>query len=408
MSILESTNGEGARTMLPIAATRETSRGRLFDEPASPDREHYQRDRDRIIHSTALRRLKHKTQVFVYHEGDHYRTRLTHSLEVAQIARSIARSLGLNEDLTEALSLAHDLGHTPFGHAGEAALGACMAPWGGFDHNAQTLRIVTSLERRYADFDGLNLTWETLEGLIKHNGPITTPDGGPTARYAERGIPTAFTEFPHISSFMLSTFASAEAQVAAISDDIAYNAHDMDDGLRAGLFDVIDLADIPLASAALSEVLTKYPDIDRSRMVHETVRRVISKMVSDVITETRKRANKVQLSQPDDVRNMEIPLVGFSPQVAEDNRILQRFLTRQMYKHEKVVNIMDRAKRLVSDLFEIYMTDPKALQGTILAHKADEIDDVRARDICDFVAGMTDRFAMDEHKRLFDLDPLFR
>ena len=395
-------------TFADFAARDETSRGRFHSEPEAPDRGVYQRDRDRIVHCTALRRLKHKTQVFVSHEGDHYRTRLTHSLEVAQIARSIARTLGLNEDLTEALALAHDLGHTPFGHAGEEALDKCMTPWGGFDHNAQTLRIVTSLERRYAEFDGLNLSWETIEGLIKHNGPIVDRAGVPYGRYLDRGIPAAFSEFPNIEEMMLSSYASAEAQVAAISDDIAYNAHDIDDGLRAGLFDVIDLADVPLAGTALNQVLTQYQDLERSRLVHETVRRVIAAMVRDVVNETQKRVRKEGVKSPDDVRQLPSGLVSFSPQTAEHNRVLQLFLSRRMYKHDKVVSIMQRAKRIVKDLFEAYMSDTASIPSSLQPPASDQKSDVRARFVSDFVAGMTDRFALDEHKRLFDLDPLFR
>ncbi|MEM7429169.1 MAG: deoxyguanosinetriphosphate triphosphohydrolase [Pseudomonadota bacterium] len=390
------------------AARSADSRGRFFEELASLDRDVYQRDRDRIIHSTALRRLKHKTQVFVYHEGDHYRTRLTHSLEVAQIARSIGRSLRLNEDLTEALALAHDLGHTPFGHAGEEALDMAMQPWGGFDHNAQTLRIVTRLERRYADFDGLNLSWETLEGLVKHNGPVIEEKGEPIGRYAETGIPAALSDFPQLDTLMLSSFASGEAQVAAIADDIAYNAHDIDDGLRAGVFDVIDLADIPIAGPALSEVLTSYPRIERGRMIHETVRRVISVMVADVVRETSRRLDRLAVSTPSDIRTAGEPVVAFSAQMLENNRVLQKFLFRRMYRHEKVVDIMERAKRVVRHLFDAYLADPSALPRAPGPERQVEDEHLRARNICDFVAGMTDRYAMDEHKRLFDLDPLFR
>jgi dGTPase len=270
--------------LAPYATRAAEARGRLHPEPESPPRSPFQRDRDRVIHSTAFRRLKHKTQVFVYHEGDHYRTRLTHSLEVAQIARSIARALGLDEDLTEALALAHDLGHTPFGHAGERELDHLMAPWGGFDHNAQGLRIVTRLERHYAAFDGLNLTLDTLEGLVKHNGPLVDGDGRPTAR-----MPATIAEFAAQHGVDLSTYAAAEAQVAALADDIAYDAHDIDDGLRAKLFDVIDLGDVPLAGEALSEVLRSWPKLARPRLVHETVRRVTSRMIADVLAETRRR-----------------------------------------------------------------------------------------------------------------------
>ncbi len=391
-----------------IAATPEKSRGRFIPEPESTTRSPYQRDRDRIIHSTALRRLKHKTQVFVYHEGDHFRTRLTHSLEVAQVARALARNLGLDEDLTEALSLAHDLGHTPFGHAGEAALNESMDDYGGFDHNAQSLRIVTALERRYADFDGLNLTWETLEGLVKHNGPLLDQTGAPAGRYLDTGIPLGFTEFPHLEALKLDEYPSAEAQVAALSDDIAYNAHDIDDGLRAGLFDVIDLADIPLAGKALSEVLDQHPKLERSRLVHETVRRVISAMVEDVIAESTKRVKKSDVKSADEVRAAVSPLIAFSAQMAENNRVLKRFLSRRMYQHEKVQDIMDRAQRVVRNLFECYMNDDKTLPGEWHNAHVGEVDEARARKVCDFIAGMTDRYAIDEHKRLFDLAPLFR
>ncbi|MEM8689571.1 MAG: deoxyguanosinetriphosphate triphosphohydrolase [Pseudomonadota bacterium] len=375
----------------------DNSPGRFFPESESLERPLFQRDRDRVVHSNALRRLKHKTQVFVSHEGDHYRTRLTHSLEVAQIARSISRMLGLQEDLVEALALAHDLGHTPFGHAGEAALNGCMKPWGGFDHNAQTLRIVTKLECRYADFDGLNLSWESLEGLLKHNGPVTDA--------AE--LPAGYRDFEHFSALKPELYASAEAQVAAIADDIAYNAHDIDDGLRAGLFDVIDLADVPLAGAALGTVLSTYQKLERPRMVHETVRRVISGMVGDVVAETRKRATKAQIASADDVRQLGQPLVGFSAQMAEDNRVLQRFLSRRMYKHERVTDIMTRAQRVVANLFEAYMADQDALPARWQLDNEHQDDQVRARHISDFIAGMTDRYALDEHKRLFDLDRLF-
>jgi len=378
-----------------IASRPGETRGRFIAERESEGRSVYQRDRDRIIHSTALRRLKHKTQVFVYHEGDHFRTRLTHSLEVAQVARSMARSLGLDEDLTEALSLAHDLGHTPFGHAGETALNACMKDWGGFDHNAQALRIVTSLERRYADFDGLNLTWETLEGLVKHNGPLS-------------GKPAGFAEFEHFADLMPDSYASAEAQVAAISDDIAYNAHDIDDGLRARLFDVIDLADVPLAGEALSDALQQHPKLERSRLTHETVRRVISWMIRDVLSETVRQVGKTGVASANDVRALGRPLVSFSAQMSENNRVLQRFLAKRMYQHDKVQRIMGRAQRVVHDLFDLYMSDhatlPKDWQGRI--HPGE--DKENARQICDFIAGMTDRYAIDEHKRLFDLEPLFR
>ena len=264
-------------------------------------------------HSSAFRRLKHKTQVFVYHEGDHYRTRLTHSIEVAQIARSIARVLSLDEDLTEALALAHDLGHTPFGHAGERELDALMKPYGGFDHNAQALRIVTRLEHRYANFDGLNLTWETLEGLVKHNGPLIDAEGHALGHYRESGLPAAIVEYAEVHDLALASWPSAEAQVAALADDIAYNAHDIDDGLRAHLFEVIDLGDVPLVGTALAEVLKTYPKLDRARQIHETVRRVISGMVADLLAETAKRNEKFKPRSADAVRGLGEPLVAFSP-----------------------------------------------------------------------------------------------
>ena len=386
----------------------EDSRGRLVPEPDSPPRSPFARDRDRIIHSSAFRRLKHKTQVFVYHDGDHYRTRLTHSIEVAQIARSIARALGLDEDLAEALALAHDLGHTPFGHAGERELDTLMKPYGGFDHNAQSLRIVTRLERRYAQFDGLNLTWETLEGLVKHNGPLIDAHGHGLGHYSERGLPEAIVVYAEAHDLELSSFASAEAQVAAVSDDIAYNAHDIDDGLRAGLFGLIDLGDVPLAGEALSTVLKTYPGIEVQRTVHETVRRVLGGMVADVLQETQRRAKRLQPKSAQAVRELGQVLVSFSEQMREKNRVLQSFLTERMYHHQSVNDIMARAQRVVRDLFEAYSKDPNLLPPT---WREDSFTDDRsrfARQVCDFIAGMTDRYALDQHKRLFDLDPIFR
>ena len=384
------------------------SRGRFLEESDKAPRTPFQRDRDRIIHSAAFRRLKHKTQVFVYHEGDHYRTRLTHSLEVAQVARSIARNLQLDEDLTEALALAHDLGHTPFGHAGEEALDDCMRGFGGFDHNAQALRIVTSLERRYAGFDGLNLSWETLEGLVKHNGPLVDEDGNPIGRYKESGLPLAISDFAHARSLALAHFASAEAQVAAIADDIAYNAHDIDDGLRAGLFDVIDLGDVPLAGDALTDTLGEWPDLERSRLIHETVRRVISWMIFDVTEQSLKNAKKLAPQSSDDVRTLGEPLIAMSAQYVENNRVLKRFLARSMYRHERVIKIMDRAKRVVRDLFDAYLDDPQLMPDEWRPREKDVDQDKLARNVCDFLAGMTDRYALAQHRALFDLEPLFR
>jgi dGTPase len=381
----------------PFASHASTSRGRLVKEPESPPRSDFERDRDRIIHCTAFRRLKHKTQVFVYHEGDHYRTRLTHSIEVAQISRGIARALGLNEDLAEALALAHDLGHTPFGHAGEEELDLLMKEHGGFDHNAQTLRIVTKLERRYAAFDGLNLTWETIEGLIKHNGPL-----------AGQRVPEIIANLARTYRIDLSVHASAEAQVASLSDDIAYNAHDIDDGLRAKLFDVIDLADLPLASEALSTVLSTYSDLERPRLIHEMVRRVLSWMASDVIAETGRRIAKNSPSSADAVRALGEPLVVFSAQMREKNRVLQFFLSEHMYRHERVLAIMMRARRIVRDLFEAYMADARLLPQGWREEALLDDESRHAQQVCDFIAGMTDSYALEQHRRLFGLEPLSR
>jgi dGTPase len=390
------------------ACHADRSRGRLVPEPEMPPRSCFARDRDRIIHSAAFRRLKHKTQVFVYHEGDHYRTRLTHSIEVAQIARAIARALHVDEDLTEALALAHDLGHTPFGHAGERALDQLMKPHGGFDHNAQSLRIVTRLERRYAEFDGLNLTWETLEGLVKHNGPLTDDEGHAVGKYKDEGLPAAIIEYSEAHDLELSKFASIEAQIAAISDDIAYNAHDIDDGLRAGLFKVIDLGDIPLVGHALADVLKKYPDLDHNRLVHETVRRVISAMVQDVLAESKRNIARLKPKSVEAVHAAGLALVQFAPQMREYNRVLQKFLSQEMYRHQRVMDIMERAQRVIVDLFNVYMNDEKLLpkDWRELAGAGEKRHS--ARQVCDFIAGMTDRYALDQHKHLFDLDPLFR
>ncbi len=396
------------RSVASYASNPAESRGRFVAEDDPAGRSPFQRDRDRIIHSAAFRRLKHKTQVFVYHEGDHYRTRLTHSLEVAQVARSISRALGLDEDLTESLALAHDLGHTPFGHAGERELDKCMKPHGGFDHNAQALRIVTSLERRYAAFDGLNLTWETLEGLVKHNGPLVDADGKPAGRYAKSGLPHAIAEFAGTHDLRLDSFASAEAQVAAISDDIAYNAHDLDDGLRACLFDIGAIADIPIAGDALRDVQKTWPDLDRHRLIHETVRRVISWMIFDVVAQTRRNVEQMGIETAEDVRAASRAVVGFSPEMAKDNIALQSFLSTHMYQHKVVTAMMNRARRVVRDLFEAYSSDPSQMPEGWQEQGTSRGSSRQARQICDFIAGMTDRYALDEHKRLFDLDPLFR
>ena len=375
------------------------SRGRLHAEAESETRTPFQRDRDRILHSTAFRRLKHKTQVFVYHEGDHYRTRLTHSLEVAQIARTIARTLGLNEDLAETLALAHDLGHPPFGHAGEEALDRAMAPYGGFDHNAQTLRVLTKLERRYASFDGLNLTWETLEGVVKHNGPLTGPHAD---HLPEAGLHETLMEYVSTHDLELSTFASAEAQVAAIADDIAYNNHDIDDGLRAGLFDVSDLKEVPLVGPVLAEVHTLHPSIERSRVVHETIRRLISLMIGDVVAESGRRLEAVSPQSVEEVRHCDRPVIGMSDDMSGGDRTLKEFLFANMYRHDKVNEMSDRGRGIVAEIFGEYLTDPQRLPEEWREIAAGSDPQGIPRLACDFIAGMTDRYALSEHERLFE------
>ena len=318
----------------PYACDPDRSRGRLHAEPPSKTRSPFRRDCDRVIHSTAFRRLKHKTQVFVFHEGDHYRTRLTHSLEVAQIARALARQFGLDEDLTETLALAHDLGHPPFGHAGERALDARLKAHGGFDHNAQSLRVVTSLEHRYPEFDGLNLTWESLEGIVKHNGPLTDRAGAPIGEYRERGgIPFGIAEFVKAHDLELWSFASLEAQVAAIADDIAYDAHDIDDGLRAGLFTVDDLEVMPLTAEMIAAIDRHYPGLDQDRRGAELVRELISRLIGAVASESRRRLDLAQPQSADDIRRHGEQLIAFSPDVAEAEAGIKAFLKQHMYRH---------------------------------------------------------------------------
>jgi dGTPase len=384
-----------------FASDPRIARPRLYPEPESPPRTPFQRDRDRIIHSSAFRRLKYKTQVFVYHEGDHYRTRLTHSIEVAQIARSIARVMGLDEDLSEALALAHDLGHPPFGHAGEDALVACMGLYDGFDHNAQSLKLVVQLEQKYADFDGLNLTWDTLEGLVKHNGPLTGTYASPKNR--QRPLPIAISSYVAKHDLELDSFAGPEAQVAALSDDIAYNNHDIDDGLKAGLFTIDELMDVPLAGGVFRSVMDRYPGLDRNRLIHESVRRLISIMIDDVLAETRRRIAQEKPSSSADVRAMNRPLVSFSNEMAAEEAALKRFLHEKMYRHYKVNRMMIKARRVVADLFTLFLTEPSVLppEWQKLAKGAKHKD--TARVVCDYIAGMTDRFALQEHHRLFAL-----
>jgi dGTPase len=381
--------------LAPYASKPGESRGRLYPEPEHATRSAFQRDRDRIIHSTAFRRLTHKTQVFVYHEGDHYRTRLTHSLEVAQIARTISRALGLDEDLAETLALAHDLGHTPFGHAGEEALNAEMARFGGFSHNDQTLRILTCLERRYAEFDGLNLTWESLEGTVKHNGPLCGAG-------IERPVPPTIAEYDSRHPLALDTFPSAEAQVAAIADDIAYNNHDVDDGLRAGLFAVADLADVPLVGPVFHGVASRYPGIEEPRLIHESIRRLIDRMVGDLIGETSRRLDHIAPGSVDEVRALNAPIVDFSDEMRRNDRALKEFLFERMYRHHRVKRMSSKAHRVVHDLFALYLAEPQRLPREWRELAAGPAQPSTARVAADYLAGMTDRFALDEHNRLFD------
>jgi dGTPase len=358
------------------------SRGRLVDEGHSAHRSAFQRDRDRIIHSTAFRRLKHKTQVFVEHEADHFRTRLTHSIEVGQVARTIAGVLNLNVELTEAVALAHDLGHTPFGHAGEDALDECMAPYGGFDHNAQAIKIVTDLERHYAEFDGLNLTWDCLEGIAKHNGPVTGD------------IPFALAEYNTKHDLELHTHASAEAQVAALSDDIAYNNHDLDDGLRAGLFTIDDILHLPLVGDAFAEVDKKYPNLDNDRRRHEALRRVFGSMVEDVLTESTIWLNKSDAQSAADIRNLGHPVIAFSDDLLSGLNAIREFLYANMYRASSVIEVRTEMTDILKELFHRFMNNPNQLPE---GWDASQDDFARARLVADYVSGMTDRYALKLH-----------
>jgi dGTPase len=372
------------------ACDPERSRGRRVAEGLSTFRSPFQRDRDRIIHSSAFRRLKHKTQVFVEHEGDYFRTRLTHSLEVAQVARTMARALNLDEDLTEAVALAHDLGHPPFGHTGEDALSAAMAPYGGFDHNAQAIRIVTHLERHYADFDGLNLTWETLEGIAKHNGPVAEP------------VPWALAGYCAGHDLELATHASAEAQVAALADDVAYNHHDLHDGLRAELFSTDELAGLPILDACFAEVDARYPGLNYYRRRHEALRRFFGVLVEDVLAQTEGRLRQLDPASPDEIRAAGRPMVRFSDALFADLKVIRAFLFRRMYRAPAVVEMRAQVTRVVADLFPFFMENPAELprqwRRDVEAVAGDET--ALARIVSDYIAGMTDRFALQRHARL--------
>lgn len=367
----------------------DATRGRLYREEESEFRSPFQRDRDRIIHASAFRRLKHKTQVFVEHEGDYYRTRLTHSIEVAQVARTISTALKLNSELTEAIALAHDLGHTPFGHTGEEALRLLMSDYGGFDHNAQSLKIVTSLERHYAQWDGLNLTWESLEGIAKHNGPVTGE------------LPQALAEYSEVHDLELSTHASAEAQVAAISDDIAYNNHDLHDGIRAGLINEDEAEKLPILNQCYRAVDEKYPGLVASRRRHEALRRVFGAMVGDVIETSSSGLRESGASSVQDVRNLGRQIIRFSDQMWADLDEIRAFLFKKMYRAPSVMKKRREVTAVVNALFPIYFHRPELLPREWQADIADAVDEVAlARIVADYIAGMTDRFALDAAKRL--------
>jgi dGTPase len=389
-------------TLPPYAADPAASRGRLHRETISTFRSPFQRDRDRIIHSSAFRRLKHKTQVFIEHEGDYFRTRLTHSIEVAQVARTLAGALGLNTDLAEAIALAHDLGHTPFGHTGEDALAALMEPYGGFDHNAQALRIVTALERHYAEFDGLNLTWETLEGIAKHNGPVVLPDGTPR----KGPLPRVLADYNARHDLWLHTHASAEAQVAAIADDVAYNHHDLHDGLRSGLFTEADLMDLPLTAPAFAEVDALYPGLDPMRRRHEALRRVFGVMVEDVIAVARHRLDAAAPGDSDAIRHLGTTIIRFSDRLFRELKVIRQFLFTRMYRAPAVVAMRAEVTQVVEALFHLYLADPARLPPEWhgdLAQGATQTD--VARLVADYVAGMTDRFALQDYLRHTGDDP---
>ncbi len=391
----------------PYASDPQNSRGRLYPEAESPGRSPFQRDRDRIIHATSFRRLMHKTQVFMAPEGDHFRTRLTHSLEVAQIARSMARILGLDEDLTEALALAHDLGHAPFGHAGERALAACMAGYGGFDHNAQSLKLVTQLERRYAAFDGLNLTWETLEGLVKHNGPLPGTGSAGADSEGNEAVPEAIRAYASRHDLELASHAGPEAQIAALADDIAYNAHDLDDGVRAGLLDMEEIRQIDLVQASMPGPDARGAMPEPARLVHETMRRLITLMINDVLAETGRRLQHLAPQDAAAIRAHREPVVAFSASMQGRVQEISRFLFARLYRNPAISAVVAQAERVTRDLFDYYLDQPDKMPGNW--HEGlDRLDQGGiARRVCDFIAGMTDRFALREHQRLFDAGPEF-
>ncbi|MGO6785613.1 deoxyguanosinetriphosphate triphosphohydrolase [Rhizobium ruizarguesonis] len=397
--------GFGSSERAVYAADPWTTRGRLYPEDGSPTRSDFQRDRDRIVHTTAFRRLKHKTQVFIAQDGDHYRTRLTHTIEVAQIARALARALKLDEDLAEGVALVHDFGHTPFGHTGEDALHEVLLPYGGFDHNAQSLRIVTKLERRYAEFDGINLTWESLEGLVKHNGPLLTPDGVGT----HGPVPQPILDYCELHDLELASYASLEAQVAAIADDIAYNTHDIDDGLRSGYLTFDMLEEIPFLAGLMAEVRERYPHLEPSRFTHEIMRRQITRMVEDVIGVAQQRLSLLHPESAGDIRGAGQVIATFSEGMAETDRQIKAMLFKRIYRNPDIMRIRAGAAQIVTDLFAAYMANPKEMQSHYwVDHIAGLSDAPKARHVGDYLAGMTDTYAISAHRRLFDHTPDLR
>lgn len=405
MKIDRSLLGFGGDARAVFASDPWKSRGRLYPEESSPTRSEFQRDRDRIVHTTAFRRLKHKTQVFISPDGDHYRTRLTHTIEVAQIARALARALKLDEDLAEGVALVHDFGHTPFGHTGEDALDALLQPYGGFDHNAQSLRLVTKLERCYARYDGINLTWETLEGLVKHNGPLIDANGvgikGP--------VPLPILDYCKEQDLQLASYASLEAQVAAIADDIAYNTHDIDDGLRSGYLTLNMLEEVPFLSKLMAEIRELYPDIDPHRFGHELTRRQITRMVEDVIATAQANLSALKPQSAQDVRAASKTIATFSQEMAETDRLIKKTLFARIYRHEEIMRIRADATKILTDLFNLYMNSPEEMQKSFWIEGMSGLSEgERARHIADYLAGMTDSYAMRAHQRLFDHTPDLR
>lgn len=366
------------------------TRGRLYPEIPTLYRNEFQRDKDRIIHSNAFRRLEYKTQVFVNHEGDHYRNRLTHSIEVASLARSIAGALNLSEDLAECIALAHDLGHTPFGHAGEEALNSCMEEYGGFCHNAHAIKLLTELERRYAAYDGLNLTWEVLDGIAKHNGPLT------------EGIPEAIMNYNRENDLELHTFSSAEAQVAALSDDIAYHGHDIEDGMRAGLFSLEELSELDFMYHYIKQVQDKFPKTSRNRVIYEVVRSFNHDMINDLLHTTRNNIKEYAIETPNDVRMLQKPLVEFSDEGFAKIGMIKQFLFSKVYRHQRVLIVTLKCKQVVQKLFEVYMNNPDCMPNE-WKESVNTSKYTKERIIADYIAGMTDRYAIKEFQVFYNL-----